>query len=214
MSRSPFPLQWPDGWKRTAWRRSSNFDKSAGFNAARDGVLRQLKMLGTSHVVITSNLPTNSKGQPYNASAGKLADPGIAVWWVKGGKEQVMPCDRWLTCVENMHAIELSIAAIRGIDRWGTAGIVEKAFAGFAALPEAGATSIESPAATAIFVRNWQAVFEVAALIDVLAAKDLLAIVKARHRDLIKKHHPDLGGDLEAATEINAALAEAERALS
>jgi len=42
---------------------------------------------------------------------------------------------------------------------------------------------------------------------------DRLATVKTRHRDLIKKAHPDAGGSHEIAAELNAATAEAEREL-
>ena len=120
MARSPFPIDWPDGWARTKWRRNSGFDKKRGFNAARDGALRELRLMSSRHVVITSNLPTNSKGLPHSASSGQLSDPGIAVWWVDTkGNERVMACDRYHTAVENMHAIELSLAALRGLERWG-----------------------------------------------------------------------------------------------
>lgn len=143
MKRSPFPLQWPEGWARTRSRYRSDFDKSRGFNKARDGTLHQLELMGATQIVITSNLPTNAKSLPHSASAGQPPDPGIAVWWVKTGKERVMACDRWSTVVENMHAIELSIGAMRGLERWGASEVVERAFAGFA---EAGVRCSTSPA--------------------------------------------------------------------
>ena len=213
--RKPFPLQWPEGWKRATTR----YGKGTGYNQAkfeavftrdRDSVIRQLKMRG-SQVVITSDLPTRSDGLPYASST--CNDPGIAVYWVEKGRERVIACDRWRKIDLNLRAIEMSIEAMRGLDRWGASEMVERAFAGFAALPAAGGTSVESPEVAAVVIRSWQGVFEVQPLVDILSPVDLLAVVRARHRDMIKKHHPDLGGDAEIAIELNAALAAAEQEL-
>jgi len=195
--RSPFPLQWPAGWKRTTSRYSSKFEKGRGFNAARDGTLNELKLFRARQVVITSNLPTNSKGLPTSTSSGVLADPGIAVWWVdRNGSERVIACDRWRTAVENMHTIELSIAAFRGIDRWGATDIVDRAFAGFAALPAAGETG----------GRGWRDVFG-------LPDCQRLEVARTAFRALMMTNHPDRGGSTERAAELNAAMAAAEEEL-
>jgi hypothetical protein len=207
--RAPFPLQWPDGWKRTRWRNGSRFG-TGGFNAARDGVIHGLELMGASHVVITSNLPTNSKGLPHSTSAGRLDDPGIAVWWVQAGKERVMACDRWLTARENMHAIELSVAAMRGLDRWGCTEVVERAFAGFAALPPGSSNGTHaSPQAP----KTWREIFGVTAF-ETLGPADLLAIVKSRYRKMISEVHPDTGGDHTSAAELNIAISAAEKELT
>jgi hypothetical protein len=217
MKRDPFPLQWPDGWKRTksAFRLRSKFGfRNSGqvsFSNARGDLLAELDRLGAANVVITSDLPTRNDGLPY--ANGRSDDPGIAVWFVLDRKERVFACDKWRTHAENMQAIALSIEAMRGLERWGAGDVITRAFAGFAALPPGGESFVaDSPPATV--VRKWQEVFEVGALVDVVAPADLLAIVKARHRDKIKQHHPDLGGDAQIAIELNAALAEAESELS
>jgi hypothetical protein len=210
--RAPYPLDWPEGVPRTRSRYGSDFDKSRGFNAARDGALDQLRLFRASHVVITSNLPTNSRGMPHSGSVGSLTDPGIAVYWVKAGKEHVIACDRWRTCMENMRAIEKTLEAIRGIARWGSTEMVEQAFAGFAALPP-GTGEYTAPEHKPL---TWREIFKMAGMpaFEHLAAKDLLAVVKARHRELIKTAHPDFaGGGHMRAAELNAALAEAEKEL-
>jgi hypothetical protein len=212
MARSPYPLQWPPNVPRTRFRDRSNFDRNRGFATARDGVLHQLGMMHASHIVITSNLPLRANGIPYSAGPGAISEPGIAVWWVKGGIEHAIACDRWTTCVENMRAIEKTLEAIRGISRWGSAEMVDRAFAGFAALPP-GSGDAGTPAHTAP-ERTWREIFGVN--IEPWASlpnPDLLAIVKARHRDEIKKAHPDRGGSPEQAAIINAALAAAEKDL-
>lgn len=213
MARSPYPLQWPPNVPRTRYRDRSNFDRNRGFATARDGVLHQLELMRVSHVVITSNLPLRANGIPYSAGPGAISDPGISVWWVKGGVEHAIACDRWNSCVENMRAIEKTLEAIRGISRWGSAEMVDRAFAGFAALPPG--TGEESGVSFVPEERTWRQIFG----LDIepwasLPAPDLLAVVKARHRDEIKKAHPDRGGSVEQAAIINAALAAAEKELT
>lgn len=70
----------------------------------------------------------------------------------------------------------------------------------------------DDPAAPAPVKRDWREVFGVEDLVIQLMASDvddLVAVVKARHRKLIAKAHPDAGGTTAAAAEINAALDEA-----
>lgn len=189
MSRNPTPLQWPEGQLRTRYRDQSRFDKSRGFTAARDGILHELDLYGASHVTITSNLPVNTRGLPY--MAGQISDPGIAVWWVKKGTEHVLACDRWVTVIENTRAIEMTLGAIRGIARWGSTEMVERAFAGFAALPPGSgdSTAYTMPPPKP---KTWRELFgvNIAPWTD-LPRDDLFAVVKGRHRELIKEHHPD-----------------------
>jgi hypothetical protein len=195
--RAHYPLQWPSGWKRTRPldRRRSPFGKGRPLSAYETGkeLVAELRRLGAARIVITSFLPTRDDGLPY--SDGRSEDPGIAVWFVLKGHERVFAADVWATPGENLRAIARSIEAMRGLERWGMADVVGRAFAGFAALP-AGAP--EAP--------SWRVVLGVEG-ID-LGADDMMAVVKARHRGLIKTAHPDngAGGDLAKASALNAAL--------
>ncbi len=210
MARSPFPIAWPPSVKRVRHRESSLFDKSRGFSSACKGAVHQLELMrGISHIVVTSNLPTRANGLPYSAGPGQISDPGIAVWWVKGGVEHALACDRWHTCVENMRAIEKTLEALRGIARWGTAEMVEHAFAGFAALP--AGSGVESGVVPIPVEETWRDVFGLnGAQWTSLSAMDQLAIVKARHRSMMKEAHPDHGGAVAQAARLNAALQTAE----
>jgi hypothetical protein len=215
MPRSPYPLQWPPGRTRTkpAERQHSRFGAAkerwgarqppTPYEAAKE-LRAELERLGAGHVVITTQLPTRHDGLPY--SDGRSEDPGVAVWFVHKGHERVFACDRWRTHGENMRAIAKSIEAMRGLERWGMADVVEQAFAGFAALPAGEPEK-----------RGWREVFGVESLVDTLMASstdDLLAVVKARHRKLIADAHPDAGGDTARAAELNAALDQAEKELT
>jgi hypothetical protein len=188
--RDPFPLAWPDGWPRTTRPQRARF-KVASFAYARDSVVHQIRKLQGSRIVITSNLPVRNDGLPY-ANATEPADRGIAVWWVRQGREQVMACDRWDRTRDNLHALELSLDALRGLDRWGSTTIVERAFAGFAALPPAGE-------------HDWRAVLG--------AELRTLDEVKRRFRELAAIAHPDQGGNPHEMQRLNAAYVAAKQEL-
>lgn len=208
--RQPFPLQWPEGWKRTTgWQRQRSMFEPH-FVDDRDRVIHWLEKRG-SRVVITSNLPTRNDGLPYYA---RTDDPGIAVWWVEKGHERVIACDRWLRADENMRAIAKTLEAMRGLDRWGANEIMERAFSGFAALP-AGSGEEHVPTPTPR-KKPWREVLGgsmLAAAWPELDKEELLVLAKSRHRKLITQHHPDRGGDPAIAAELNAALDEAEKEL-
>lgn len=205
MTRAPFPLQWPAGWKRTPIRDREISRFVTGMQRNLKGLYAELERLGAANVVITSDLPTRSNGQPY----GKAADSGIAVWFVLDGKERVMACDRWDLAAENIRAIALTIESIRGMERWGAIDVT-RAFSGFTALPAGGESgqegdgSIPNPQPSE---RDWR---------DVLAYKGKripddapLGYVRRCHRQAMKVAHPDLGGTHEMALEVNRALAAA-----
>ena len=206
MKRDPYPLQWPATWARARSRAKPQF--IAKFARDRDAVIRQLRMRGGSHIVITSDLPTRNDGLPYaNASC---SDPGIAVWWVEKGREHVLACDRWRHVTDNLRAIDMSLEALRGLSRWGASETVERAFAGFATLPP-GSGEPSAPE-SAPRKRPWREVL--GGTWPALDKPDLLAIAKRRYRDLIASAHPDRGGSHEVAAELGAALAEAETELT
>jgi hypothetical protein len=45
-------------------------------------------------------------------------------------------CDRWGRVKDNIQAVRKTIEALRGIERWGASDMIERAFTGFAALPD------------------------------------------------------------------------------
>lgn len=219
MKREPFPLQWPEGWKRTreADRQKSKFGHKGSGQVSLSNALfllrAELDRLGAANVVITSDLPTRNDGLPY--ADGRATDPGIAVWFAMVSnqkvEERVFACDKWRSPAENMQAIALSVEAMRGLSRWGAGDVVSRAFSGFAALPPgAGEEAPQGPRK-----RPWREVFSFDhGVYGKLHKADQLALVRLRHRDAIKTAHPDAGGSHEAAAEVNAALAEAEAELT
>lgn len=193
---APYPLTWPEGWPRTPReRRHVSRFKVASFAVVRDRVLGHLRLMGATRPVITSNLPARADGLPY-ANAAEPADPGIAVYWRAleigrpAARDRVIACDRWTRTRDNLHAIELSLEALRGLDRWGSTEVVERAFQGFAALPPAP---------------GWRETFPGCATLDE---------VRATFRKLAAAAHPDSGGSEAAMQELSAAYAAAKAELA
>jgi hypothetical protein len=151
----------------------------------------ELRRLGASGVVITTNVPTRQDGLPYS-SAREPDDPGVAVYFRLSGAVHCLACDRWDRVADNLAAVAHHVAAMRGQSRWGV-GSVEQAFAGYRALPAAAAK------------RPW---WELLGFSQLPAR---LEIARDAWREWIFKAHPDRGGTANQAAEINAAMAEAER---
>lgn len=216
MARSPFPLQWPDGFARTTASdriRSRFGHRSSGqvsLSNARDTLLTELDRLGAANYVITSDLPVRNDGLPY--ADGRSKDPGIAAWFILDDQERVFACDRWLSHAENMMAIAKSIEAMRGLDRWGMADVVKRVIGGFNALPPGSDDDVHVPPSPK--KRPWREVLgEGCGPWPELDNDELLVLARSRHRKLIKFNHPDAGGDVAIAAELNVALAEAEQEL-
>jgi hypothetical protein len=179
-----YPLTWPQGWPRTpAYKRErSSFKVTPG--AAMTDLLEELRRLGARDVIISSNLALRGDGLPY-ARQPKHDDEGIAVYFTRKGVDMVLACDKYGRREENMRAISKTIDAIRGIERWGSSDMMERAFTGFTALP--------SPVAL-----SWR---------DVLDPADPLG----SYRRLRSQAHPDRGGSDAEFAKIEAAWAAYEK---
>lgn len=188
--KTAFPLCWPDGRPRTPQhlRRHARFKTS--FATARDRLMREIRLLGGDGMIFSSDIPRRQDGLPYADARPKSGDPGIAAYFKRKGKQLCFACDCYLTVDDNMHAIALTVEALRGIARWGTGDMMESAFRGFAALPENAGGS-------------WWEALEV----PVNASKEQ---VKESYRALVKKHHPDMGGESEQFVRIQEAYKQFE----
>lgn len=185
-----FPLSWPTGYPRTNCPKRARLGTS--FTEARDGIFHELKLMWATGVVLSTNIELNRNGVPY-AGRAQPRDPGVAVYFLRSGKRLVLACDTWARVEDNLHAVRMSLAAMRGIDRWGCSEILDRAFTAFAALPE-------PPKA-----RHWA---------DVLGVdpRDSLSVIETMYRAKTRQAHPDLGGSHEAMTELNRAIEEARAA--
>ncbi len=197
MTARAFPLQWPEGWKRTAQlqRRRAKYKVTEG--RALSETVHSLTLLGADRrsVVVSTNIPVKQDGLPY-ANFRRPDDPGVAVYWTtQAHGERVIACDKWLEVHENIRAIGLALEGLRAMERAGATQILERAFSAFGALPAASAAPVTRP---------W---WEVMGFPEALLGSLSLAVVDARYRELAAKLHPDkLGtGSHEAFTELTVA---------
>ncbi len=190
-----YPLHWPLGVPRTpAHRRKLAPFRITQFGLVRDRLLGELRRLGAQNVILSTNLPTRQDGLPYANARMNLEDPGAAVYFLLKGKPTSMACDRWRHVIDNVHALELSIKAIRGLERWGSSDFVDRAFAGFAELP---------PAAN-----DWRAVLGFP-----LSARPSPDDIERAWRAKAREAHPDAGGSHDAMVRLNEAREAALREL-
>lgn len=171
-----YPLSWPAGWPRTSpgHRKWGNFGQSTRARTI-NGLLDELRKLGAQNVVISSDLRLRNDGLPYS-NQREPDDPGIAVYFDYNKRPMVFACDSYNRDWKNIRAIALTIEALRGIERWGASDMMERAFTGFAQLPQSEPwwliLGFESPPNTESEIR-------------------------ARFRELSKTLHPDVGGSHE-----------------
>lgn len=184
-----YPLQWPEHRKRTSWRENSRFRVSS-FAVTRDELMRELKALGAKNTVLSTNIPLRNDGLPY-ANFKQPDDPGVAVYFQYKGKSMCFACDRWRKIEDNIQAVRHTINALRGIARWGSGDMLEAAFTGFQAL--------EAPRG-----KEWWEILEI-------PRECSLHMIELHYKNLVRKHHPDVGGSVEKMIEINAAIAQARK---
>lgn len=192
MTKQPYPLRWPDGWPRTDQPKRAAFLTKSIFDA-RIELATELRRLGAKDIEITSNAEITKSGEIASRQR-YLSDPGVAVYFTLNGATRCIPCDRWDNLADNLHAIALSVDAIRGLARWGAKQMVETAFAGFAALPPS--TSDEP--------RYWWDVLGV----DQNASR---AEIDAAYRRRVKETHPDGGGSDNDFIELTEAYSVAKQ---
>lgn len=193
MNPTAYPLQWPVGFPRTHDPENSRFKVTLG-EAIRH-LYRQLELMGAAAIVVSSNMEMQPSGRPY-ARQRNIEDTGVAVYFVRDGRQLCVPCDKWVHVAENVRAIGLTIEALRSLDRYGAKETVDAAFAGFAALPAtAGAVDVQ--------VRPWWEVLGVAS--DATQAE-----IHQAYRAASKRVHPNVGGSLGDWNELRRAYAEAK----
>lgn len=131
-SITAYPLCWPASFPRCTDRQWARF--KTDMVAARTHLQDELDRLGATDPVLSSNLQLRLDGWP-KADAKRPADPGVALYFTLKGQQMCMPCDRYSEAKDNIRALGLTIAAMRGIERWGGGHIMEATFTGFLALP-------------------------------------------------------------------------------
>lgn len=187
-TKTAYPLSWPIHKPRTRSPARSRFDTS--FTRARTNLIEELDRLGARNCILSTNIELRLDGLPY-ANRAQPQDRGAAIYFDYKGKAMAFCCDRWDKIECNIHAIALTIGALRGISRWGSGDMMESAFTGF--------TALAAPAA-----RTWRDVLEVGSVASLLT-------IEKQYRRLRSDHHPDRGGDPARFDEVQKAWDQAQR---
>lgn len=207
--KEAYPLQWPVGHTRSHdWRIRSLFkqtpDKAQRF--LRDEIQRLVgdedyevsprcyrKRPVDPELVVSTNLRIRADGGVYSQDMDKtIQDPGVAIYFKYKGKEVSLCCDKYRTVWENIYALACSIEATRKIERYGVSDFIERAFAGFAALPPARGD-------------QWWIV------LGFMTPPINFDIARKYYLDLSKVHHPDRNGDPAIFVSIGRAYEEAKK---
>jgi hypothetical protein len=205
-----WPLHWPEGWPRTPahdqadsrnrWGRGEGRKRRPWtFGEARNELYQELERFGAGNVVLSSNFRLTREGIP-SKNFGVPEDQGVAIYFTLGDRQMVMAQDGHMRAEENLRALALVLKYLRGVEDLGGGTMMEKAFAGFEALPAPEPTS----------QRTWR---EVLKMEGFEVAMTDASMIEGRYRALAKKLHPDAGGSVEAFHELQQAREEALKAI-
>ncbi|MDJ0922089.1 MAG: DnaJ domain-containing protein [Henriciella sp.] len=187
-----YPLSWPAHRPRTeASRRKTGQFKSTRqaftIALAADRVEEQIDLFGAKQLIISTNVPPTLSGRPRSGQ-GAPADPGVALYFQKGGEPITLACDTYTKVEQNLAALAAHIEAVRKIERYGVQ-TAKEILRAFSALPP---PSKQRPARKA---------WEVLGVARTASASE----VRAAYRKLSARAHPDAGGDRAEWDEISSA---------
>lgn len=170
-----------------AWTHPDSPVERSGFRkewrAVLDGLEVEIGRIDGTDVVIGLVVAPDAISWSGSLKPGwRALHRGAEVSFDRAGKRLAFHASQFPTPRENLHAIELTLKALRDIERWGASS--GEQYAGFAMLPED--TLVERGRA-----------------LVTAAGGDVRAALKA--------HHPDVGGTDADAAAINAYAAVARR---
>lgn len=187
-SATQYPLCWPDNWPRVQYRLRSRFGERS-MSQAFWCLRHEMTLMCVEKWRLSCNIPRNKRDNTPMQVIAQPRDPGVAIFFYFAAKPVQLACDKWDRVQDNCYAIAKHVEALRGQDRWGV-GTIEQAFRGYMALPSIGQSG---------GIKWWDVLG-----VPINSSPDQ---VKEAYRVLVKKHHPDVGGD----TENFSRLAEAYR---
>lgn len=170
-SRRSYPLYWPEGWPRTdVYKRKHAQFKDRSVHMARRTLVDEVRRFGGKDLIISSNLELRLDGNPRSGQR-QPSDVGVAIFFKRAKTDMALACDVYKTVEDNLWALCRTLDALRQIERDGSPALINRAFKGFAALPDPDA-------------KKW---FEVFNLAETASNEE----IKRAYFDLAKKYHPD-----------------------
>ena len=174
-STRSYPLYWPEGWPRIeSYKIKRAQFKDRSVYIARNVLSDEVRRFGGRDLIISSNLELKLDGLP-RSNQKQPTDRGVAIFFQRNKIDMALACDVYSTVEDNLWALCRTLDALRQIERDGSPALINRAFKGFAALPDPDD-------------RNWW---------------DVLGLNKSANNEEIKQayirlakiHHPDAGGD-------------------
>lgn len=170
-----YPLYWPEGWPRAESYQVK--DARFGDHSVSQGrrvLADQVRLFGGNDLIISSNLELRLDGNP-RSNQKQPADRGVSIFFKRDDVDMALACDIYTTVEDNLWALCRTLDALRQIERDGSPSLINRAFKGFAALPDPDA-------------RKW---WEVLNVHETASNEE----IRAAYIRLAKQHHPDAGGD-------------------
>lgn len=203
-----------DKWPRPL--RTSR--KSSQFKTDYNGSIRLLKYelasIGADHAILQLSLGENAIRQDgqIRGDAGQPKHPGVILCFKHPKTGDVkFPCDTYTEWRKNVHALALSLEALRAVDRYGVTQSAEQ-YRGWAQLPPPGGLVTPAPLtleqAARVVIKATADATMVGQISD--AAKLIIHdanLYRQVKRDAMKRLHPDgpTGGDTDAWNALQAA---------
>jgi len=135
-SMRSYPLYWPEGWPRVQGyqKKQARFGDHSVAEGRR--VLGdQVRLFGGDGLIISSNIELRLDGLP-RSNQRQLSDCGVAIFFKRNKQDMALACDIYTTVEDNLWALCRTLDALRQIERDGSPSLINRAFKGFAALPD------------------------------------------------------------------------------
>jgi hypothetical protein len=137
-------------------------------------VADQVRLFGGRDLIISSNLELRLDGNP-RSNQKQPADRGVAIFFKRKDDDVALACDIYTTVEDNLWALCRTLDALRQIERDGSPSLINRAFKGFAALPDPN-------------TKKWWEVLNLPETADDVT-------IRRTYLQLAKQYHPDAGGD-------------------
>lgn len=177
---------WP--FPPTKNRRASQFRMA--YPGTLEKLRDELERISAREISLQTGIPyrhVRMDGFP-RADAPKPVFPGVILAFVVKAGDLVYPCDTYTDWQSNLHAIGLTLEALRALDRYGAAG--GRQYTGFRkALPPGDGLGSREHAALLLRTLSGIAV----------------GPIEDAYKAAVRKHHTDVGGDRETFDRIQAA---------
>jgi hypothetical protein len=170
-STRSYPLYWPEGWPRARYHKLARFGDHS-VSQGRRVLQDQVRLFGGSGLIISSNLELRLDGNP-RSNQKQPFDKGVAVFFKRSKQDFALACDVYSTVEDNLWALCRTLDALRQIERDGSPALINRAFKGFAALPDPDA-------------KKWWEVLNVSETAD-------NGQIRSAYLSLAKQYHPDTG---------------------